>query len=72
MAQSDQCVRCARYLGLGVCDAFPDGIPAEILTGRHDHTKAFDGDGGIRFQRQTDDLPLAPAFDERIRLPSAG
>lgn len=36
-----QCPNCLRYRGLLTCDAFPDGIPEEILTGQHDHTEPF-------------------------------
>ena len=32
------------------CKAFPRGIPEEILTGEHDHTKPFKDDNGIRFE----------------------
>lgn len=32
------------------CKAFPNGIPAEILTGKFDHHNAYDSDGGIRFK----------------------
>ncbi len=32
------------------CSAFPDGIPLEIWTGENNHTSAYPGDGGIRFQ----------------------
>jgi hypothetical protein len=32
------------------CKAFSKGIPEEILTGEHDHTKPFKGDGGITFE----------------------
>ena len=32
------------------CKAYPDGIPKEIITSEHDHTKPFKGDNGIRFE----------------------
>jgi hypothetical protein len=32
------------------CKAFPNGIPVEILTNEHDHTKPFKGDNGILFE----------------------
>ena len=32
------------------CEAFPDGIPREILFADHDHRKPFPGDHGIRFE----------------------
>ena len=32
------------------CKAFPDKIPDEILSGKHDHRKPFEGDHGIRFE----------------------
>jgi len=32
------------------CAAFPDGIPAEIFVCAVDHTKPYDGDGGIQFE----------------------
>lgn len=35
------------------CDAFPDGIPADILSGDFDHTQPHDGDHGITFQKRT-------------------
>jgi hypothetical protein len=47
-----QCPVCVQFrVGSGMtCDAFPEGIPPEIATGRHDHTKPYPGDGGIRFE----------------------
>jgi hypothetical protein len=32
------------------CRAFPKGIPKAIAEGRHDHTKAYKGDHGTRFE----------------------
>lgn len=50
MPFSLQCFECVRYLENNTCDAFPKGIPRQIRTGEHDHTKSFDGDNGIRFK----------------------
>lgn len=32
------------------CDAFPDGIPKAIWTGKNDHRKPYSNDNGIRFE----------------------
>jgi hypothetical protein len=47
-----QCSNCTHLRDgkLWTCDAFPRGIPAAILTNQFDHTKAFPGDHGIRFE----------------------
>ena len=37
------------YRGQWTCDAFPDGIPDEIITNRTDHRQPYQGDGGMRF-----------------------
>lgn len=47
---SFQCVECKHHGEELTCTAFPDGIPAIILTGEHDHTKPYPGDNGIRFE----------------------
>lgn len=39
------------------CEAFPHGIPEEILNG-FDHTKPFYGDNGIRFEPTAEALKL--------------
>lgn len=48
------------------CDAFPGGIPWDILLSKVDHRKPFAGDGGIAFDPRTpDDAEYAKyIFDE--------
>ena len=48
-----QCMECKHFkMGLGKCDAFPKGIPDEIKSNYHDHTKPFKGDNGITFEKK--------------------
>lgn len=47
---SMQCIECNHFRGALKCDAYPDGIPYEILVGEHDHTEPFKGDNGIQFE----------------------
>ena len=60
------CVKCIYLHGPGqdkmTCDAFPEGIPDEILDGKNGHLKPYPGDNGIQFKhrygsrpRKTDD-----------------
>jgi len=51
-----QCFECLHNHGEFKCDAYPDGIPEEIYTGEHDHTKPFKGDNNIRFESLSDFL----------------
>lgn len=51
-----QCARCRYKFRDSTCKAFPNGIPAKILSGKHDHRKPYPGDNGIRFeQREAED-----------------
>lgn len=45
-----QCVRCKHFTGESTCNAFPNGIPTEILANEYDHTIEFPGDHGIQFE----------------------
>lgn len=48
------CVSCARFYGkireVNVCDAFPGGIPREIIFDGDPHTEPFPGDHGLQFE----------------------
>ena len=57
------CGNCKRARDLTLkrppCDAFPDGIPLEIFYEAGDHTKAWDGDNGLRFENDEKN-PIEP------------
>ena len=46
------CHVCIHRRTLETCDAFPEGIPVEILTGDINHTVPYKGDHGIRFEKK--------------------
>lgn len=61
------CGACTRYRKGDVCEAFPRGIPDDIIRWGKNHQQSYPGDNGIRFnldpdkQRQFDDWS---AFNE--------
>jgi len=52
--QTAQCWQCLRYRGDLSCDAFPRGIPEEILTGAFDHSEEHADDNGLTFYQVVD------------------
>jgi len=59
-----QCLCCKHYrdftpAGARRCDAFPDGIPREILSMEVSHQFEYPGDHGIRYEKQ--DITLVTA-----------
>jgi hypothetical protein len=54
MIKLPQCLQCKYFhdedTEHSTCDAFPQGIPEDILLSKFDHSKPFPGDNGIQFQ----------------------
>lgn len=72
-----QCGACARYRspfarpdgnwdGPAFCEAFPDGIPAEVFGNQLDHRQPIDGDHGVRWLSNGDDFPEYAFAPERL------
>lgn len=54
------CVHFDREESMTTCDAFPDGIPQDILTASADHMEPREGDHGIQFElRSGEEFPSA-------------
>ena len=33
-----------------MCEAYPDGVPKEIMLAENDHSSPFEGDHGIQYE----------------------
>lgn len=55
-----QCNGCIHTRGFGKCDAFPVGIPRELMTTDITHDKPYEGDGGIRYEKNPDYHYVSP------------
>jgi hypothetical protein len=44
------CHTCKHRISGLTCKAFLDGIPQEILLGKHQHRKPYPGDRGIQYE----------------------
>ncbi len=53
------CITCVHTHAGPTCDAFPDGIPDEILFNLVDHRKPYPGDHGIRYEP-------APGYEDSV------
>ena len=54
------CLACKRYdPETGACEAYPGGVPEEIIVGNWDHRFPKPGDRGLRF----DPKPGSPTMD---------
>lgn len=51
------CFVCIRYKDKDRCEAYPNGIPQEILTATVDHLKPYDGDSGLTFELNANEFP---------------
>jgi hypothetical protein len=53
MGPTPLCLRCARFHDNNkdtfTCDAFPQGVPDEIVLGGFNHNQPFRGDNGMQF-----------------------
>jgi hypothetical protein len=68
------CLGCTRFHNEynampNTCDAFPDGIPAEISSGLSDHKDPWEGDHGLQFEENPEKSFLVEAYYDWINSP---
>ena len=61
------CFLCARYRDSYRCEAFPDGIPFEVIASHTDHRRPIDGDHGLQYVPVT---PVARQYADELFSPS--
>lgn len=61
------CLHLKENLPILACDAFPKGIPTIILKGEFDHTNEFEGDNGIRFERDFGNQQQNNNYSDKIK-----
>lgn len=68
MGPTPLCLKCARFHDNNedtfTCDAFPKGIPDDIVLGGFNHNQAFPGDNGMRFIPRVKFAVVAKDVDE--------
>ena len=72
------CGSCVHYRGVDTCEAFPYGIPLEIISGENTHRAPVEGDHGIQYEAkrgyaeqekvQPIGEPLEPWGDEDVPI----
>lgn len=71
------CFECARLRGVQLvgytCEAFPKGIPTDILVNAADHRKPYEGDHGLQFvpQEGASDNEFGPEVRPKLALTPA-
>ena len=47
-----ECINCLHWIKDWKCDAFPNGIPDDIMYGDMDHRSPYKGDNGFQFEER--------------------